>query len=65
MPPPQIAFGAGAVWLADGAAGSVSRIDLLTEHVSSFPMPGPVANVAIDPETDDVWVLVSTYITER
>jgi streptogramin lyase/predicted Ser/Thr protein kinase len=60
----QIAFGAEAVWLADGVAGSVSRIDLLTERVSSFPMPGPVANVAIDPETDEVWILVGTFITE-
>ena len=34
--PSAIATGAGAVWVADGGDGTVSRIDPVTYHVSTY-----------------------------
>lgn len=54
-----IVSGAGAVWLADGDAGSISRIDPLTRELTVFPMAGPVAEVAVDPDASAVWILLA------
>jgi len=37
----SIVFGAGAVWLANGGANSVPRIDPLTRGLTSFPRVDP------------------------
>ncbi|MGA9162591.1 MAG: hypothetical protein WB297_17245 [Actinomycetota bacterium] len=46
----NIVFGAGGLWLADGIANSVFRIDPVTRELTVFPMAGPVADVAVDPD---------------
>ena len=55
----DMAFGGGAVWLADGAARSVTRLDPLTHEPTVFEVDGWVANVAVDPDSDAVWVLLA------
>jgi streptogramin lyase len=55
----DMVYGAGAVWLADGSAGSLSRIDPVTGEVTSYPLGGPVLEVAVDAGTGSVWVLVA------
>jgi streptogramin lyase len=55
----ELVFGADAAWLADGNADTVSRIDPLTRDLEAFPMGGPVANVAVDSATGEVWVLLA------
>ena len=44
-------FGAGSLWLADGAAGSVTRIDALTLEATPYPVGGIVPDIAVDPDT--------------
>jgi streptogramin lyase len=51
-------FGGGSIWLADGSDGSVTRLDPETLVTAVFPVEGHVANVAVDPESGDVWALV-------
>jgi streptogramin lyase len=55
----RLVFGADAAWLADGSANSVTRIDALTSDVTTFPMGGPVADVAVDTDPVAVWVLLA------
>ncbi len=52
-------FGAGSVWLADGDAGSVTRIDPLTRDLTTFPVAGAALSVAVDPATGEVWSFVA------
>ena len=40
--------GEGAVWLVDGPAATLSRIDIVTGKTTTYPMAGPVVDVAID-----------------
>jgi YVTN family beta-propeller protein len=54
----NLVFGAGAVWLADGAANTISRIDPVTSGLTTYPMAGPVADVAVDQDTGALWVLL-------
>ena len=55
----DMVFGAGALWLADGLAGSVTRVDALTHEVASFPVDGIVLSVAADPRTGEIWTFVA------
>ncbi|HJY31986.1 MAG TPA: hypothetical protein VJ573_03720 [Actinomycetota bacterium] len=55
----DMVFGGGAVWLADGAARSVTRLDPLTHEPTVFEVGGRVENVAVDPDSDAVWVLLA------
>jgi len=55
----DMVFGGGAVWLADGPARSVTRLDPLTHEPTVFEVDGWVANVAVDPDSDAVWVLLA------
>jgi serine/threonine-protein kinase len=55
----NLVFGAGAVWLADGPATSMSRIDPVTRELTTYPMAGPVVDVAVDQDTGALWVLVA------
>jgi streptogramin lyase len=55
----NLVFGAGAVWLADGPATTLSRIDPVTRELTTYPMAGPVVDVAVDQDTGTLWVLIS------
>ncbi len=55
----NLVFGAGAVWLADGPATTLSRIDPVTRELTTYPMAGPVVDVAVDQDTGGLWVLIS------
>jgi streptogramin lyase len=55
----NLVFGAGAVWLADGPATTLSRIDPVTRELTTYPMAGPVVDVAVDQGTGTLWVLIS------
>ena len=55
----NLVFGAGAVWLADGPATTLSRIDPVTKELTTYPMAGPVVDVAVDQDTGTLWVLIS------
>ena len=55
----NLVFGAGAVWLADGPATTLSRIDPVTRELTTYPMAGPVVDVAVDQDTGALWVLIS------
>jgi DNA-binding beta-propeller fold protein YncE len=55
----SLVFGAGAVWLADGPATTLSRIDPVTRELTAYPMAGPVVDVAVDQDTGALWVLIS------
>jgi YVTN family beta-propeller protein len=55
----NLVFGAGAVWLADGLATTLSRIDPVTRELTTYPMAGPVVDVAVDQDTGTLWVLIS------
>ena len=53
----DIEFGADAVWLADGSDRSVTRIDPVGKQTTAFDIPGEADHLAVDPETESVWVL--------
>jgi virginiamycin B lyase len=55
----NLVFGAGAVWLADGGANTISRIDPVTHELTTYPMAGPVVDVAVDQDTGALWVLLA------
>ncbi|HET7309111.1 MAG TPA: hypothetical protein VFJ54_03185, partial [Actinomycetota bacterium] len=55
----RLVVGADAAWLADGNANSVTRIDALTRDVTTFPMRGPVGDVATEADPAAVWVLLA------
>jgi serine/threonine protein kinase len=55
----RLVVGADAAWLADGNANSVTRIDALTRDVTTFPMRGPVGDVAVGADPGAVWVLLA------
>jgi streptogramin lyase len=55
----RLVVGADAAWLADGNANSVTRIDALTRDVTTFPMRGPVGDVAVEADPGAVWVLLA------
>jgi predicted Ser/Thr protein kinase len=55
----RLVVGADAAWLADGNANSVTRIDALTRDVTTFPMRGPVGDVATEADPGAVWVLLA------
>jgi predicted Ser/Thr protein kinase len=55
----KLVVGADAAWLADGNANSVTRIDALTRDVTTFPMRGPVGDVATEADPAAVWVLLA------
>ena len=44
----HLVFGADAVWLADGPATTLSRIDPVTRELTTFPTAGPVVDVTVD-----------------
>jgi serine/threonine protein kinase len=50
-----IAVGGGAVWVTDGIAGAVYRVDVATEEVKSISMPGGADGIAVD--ANGVWVM--------
>ncbi len=45
--PRAIAFGEGAVWVANHAAGSVTRIDMLTGTPTEIPVGGTPGDIAV------------------
>ena len=55
--PTGIAYGAGAVWVANRGDGSISRIDPATNDVTDvIPVGGAPSGVAV--WDDEVWVTV-------
>lgn len=55
----RLVVGADAAWLADGNANSVTRIEALTRDVTTFPMRGPVGDVAVETDPAAVRLLLA------
>jgi streptogramin lyase len=58
-PTSRIATGLGAAWVSGGQTRVVTRIDSVTQSPTTFPLPLPVANLAVDTLHQVVWVLTT------
>ena len=59
--PQDMAVGLGAVWVAD-LDGSLSRVDLVTLEVRTYPIGPEILGVDIDDDADAVWIYVGDPI---
>jgi streptogramin lyase len=54
--PSDLAVGPDAIWVADREGRSIQRIDpVLKRKDDPIRLPGPVAAIGVDPDTDQVW----------
>jgi YVTN family beta-propeller protein len=54
--PKGVAVGAGAVWVADSIASTVTRIDPTTNRPSGEPIDVASNPYGVDTNGDDVWI---------
>jgi streptogramin lyase len=59
--PTDMEVGLGAVWVSD-ESGTIARIDALTHQKTSFDLDVPVASLAVDTESETLWVLVAERV---
>ena len=57
--PTDVAVGLGAVWVTNNGDGTISKINPVTHNVETFEIGAPVAAIAVDEESDTVWVAVA------
>ena len=53
----DVEFGADAVWLADGADRTVTRIDPVNRQTKAFDVPGDALYVTVDVDSGNLRVL--------
>nr|MBA3691455.1 hypothetical protein [Actinomycetota bacterium] len=61
--PTGIAFGDGALWIADSIGAALLRVDTTSEEVTSVPLSGRPARVAVTPGA--VWVSAAPNTISR
>ena len=57
--PTDVAVGLGAIWVTNNGDGTISKIDPVTGNVETFEIGAPVAAIAVDEQSDTVWVAVA------
>jgi class 3 adenylate cyclase len=60
--PTDIAVGLGAVWVSD-ESGTITVIDTLTLETRDLDLGTPLASIAVDPDTETLWVLAAQRLT--
>ena len=57
--PIDIAAGLDALWVANLEDGTISRIDAGTRQVETIQIGSPVASIAVDESTRDLWIVIA------
>lgn len=57
--PTDIAVGLDAVWVTNQGDGTISKIDPVTGSVATIRVGGPVATIAVDESTQNLWIVIA------
>jgi predicted Ser/Thr protein kinase len=57
--PIDIAAGLDALWVANLEDGTISRIEAGTRQVETIQIGSPVASIAVDESTRDLWIVIA------